>query len=384
MSQLDTFERILASLHEATLDDAHWLATAALIDEACQVKGNMLVFGERRPDDEVDIYLTRFCHRGRRRQDWEREYYQVYHPWDERAPRLARLPDNQLVHVTELYTEQELKTSATFNEALRQADSQNSLNVRLDGPAGTNIVWALADSLERGGWGTTQVELIGRLLPHVRQFVRVRQALVGAEALGASLGGLLDTTRVGVIHLDRRGRIVEANDQARGMLRRGDGLFDEDGFLHARLPADHDRLQTLLAGALPPFGGEAPSGGSMAVRRSPGLPSLVLHLSPVGDRRPDFRARRVAVLALVVDPVSRPRIDPELVASGLGLTPAESQVAALLAQGRTVRDIAAATGRAERTIRWHLGRIFKKRGLSRQADLVHLMLSLAEFPGPRR
>ena len=384
MSPYDTFERILASLHEATLDDVQWLATASLIDEACRTTGNMLVFGERHPDDEVDIYLTRFCHRGQRRQDWERQYYQAYHPWDERAPRLARLPDHQLVHVTELYTEQELKTSATFNEALRQADSQNSLNVRLDGPAGTNIVWALADPLERGGWGSAQIEMIQRLLPHIRQFVRVRQALVGAEALGTSLAGLLDNTRVGVIHLERRGRIVEANDRARDILRHGDGLFDEDGFLHVRLPADHDRLQTLLAAALPPFGGEAPSGGSMAIRRSPGLPSLLLHLSPVGERRADFRPRRVAALALLVDPASEPRIDPELVASVLGLTPVESQVAALLAQGRTVREIAAATGRAEHTVRWHLGRIFKKRGLSRQADLVQLVLSLSESPGPRR
>ena len=383
MSQLDTFNRIFTSLHQAMLDDAYWPATSALIDDACGVIGNELVVGEGFGND-VKIFFAGIYRRGERRRDLEREYFDVYHPWDERLPRLRKLPDSRLVHVTDLYTERELKTSRTYNEGLRLGGAQNSLNVRLDGPDGLRIVWALADPAAAGGWQSAQIEAIKRLIPHIRQFVRVRQALVGAEALGASLGGLLDTTRVGVIHLDRRGRIVEANDQARGMLRRGDGLFDEDGFLHARLPADHDRLQTLLAGALPPFGGEAPSGGSMAVRRSPGLPSLMLHLSPVGDRRPDFRARRVAVLALVVDPVSRPIIDPELVAAALGLTPVESRVAALLGQGRTVRDIAAATGRAERTIRWHLGRIFKKRGLSRQADLVHLMLSLAEFPGPRR
>ena len=343
----------------------------------------MLVFSERRPDDEVEIYLARFCHRGQRRQDWERAYYEVYYPWDERLPRLRQLPDSQPVHVTDLYTEQELKTSPTYNEALRQADGQNSLNVRLDGPEGTNIVWALADPLERGGWGSGQIEMVECLLPHIRQFVCVRQALVDAEALGASFNELLDSTRSGVIQLERRGRIVEANDRARDILRHGDGLFDRGGFLHARRPPDNAALQRLLARTLPPFGGQG-AGGSMLVRRSPGLPGLVLHLSPVGDRRPDFRARRVAALVLVVDPASRPRIAPGLLAAALGLTPMESQVAALLAQGRTVRDIAAAMGRGERTIRWHLGHIFNKHGLSRQADLVRLVLSLAEFPGPRR
>ena len=159
--------------------------------------------------------------------------------------------------------------------------------------------------------------MIERLLPHIRQFVRVRQALSDAGALGASLSELLDSTRSGVIQLERRGRIVEANDRARDMLRRGDGLFDRGGFLHARLPADNAALQGLLRRALPPFGSQG-AGSSMLVRRSPGLPGLVLHLSPVVDRRPDFRARRVAALALVVDPASRPRIDPELVASAPG------------------------------------------------------------------
>ena len=42
MSDQDTFERILASLYDAMLNDAHWPATSALIDEACGLQGNAL------------------------------------------------------------------------------------------------------------------------------------------------------------------------------------------------------------------------------------------------------------------------------------------------------------------------------------------------------
>ena len=35
MSEQPAFERILASLLDAMLDDTHWPATSALIDEAC-------------------------------------------------------------------------------------------------------------------------------------------------------------------------------------------------------------------------------------------------------------------------------------------------------------------------------------------------------------
>ena len=91
---------------------------------------------------------------------------------------------------------------------------------------------------------------------------------------------LLATTRVGAIHLDGRGRIVEANDLARDILRRGHGLSDRGGFLGAWLPADDSRLKRVLAAALPPFGGRT-IGVSMTVTPPPGLPRLVLHVTPV-------------------------------------------------------------------------------------------------------
>ena len=123
------------------LDDALWPATAGLIDEACGIKGNILAFGDGHTNDDVELYLVRFCFRGQRRQDWEREYLEVYYPWDERLPRLRQLPDSQIVHVSDLYTEAELKTSPAYNEAMPRSDTQNSLNVRLDGPDGSRIVW---------------------------------------------------------------------------------------------------------------------------------------------------------------------------------------------------------------------------------------------------
>ena len=46
-------------------------------------------------------------------------------------------------------------------------------------------------------------------------------------------------------------------------------------------------------------------------------------------------------------------------------------------------DIARATYRAESTVRWQIKRIHAKLGLSRQADLVRIVLSLAN-PAPRR
>ena len=59
-----------------------------------------------------------------------------------------------------------------------------------------------------------------------------------------------------------------------------------------------------------------------------------------------------------MDPASRIRIDPDMAADALGLTKMESRVAVLLAEGMSVREIAAATGRKESTIRTHVKHIF--------------------------
>ena len=92
------------------------------------------------------------------------------------------------------------------------------------------------------------------------------------------------------------------------MLRTGDGLFDEGGFLCARTSENNAELQGLLARALPSFGAQG-AGGPMMVGRSASLPPLVLHVNPVGRQETDFHLWPVAALVLVVDPVSRTRID---------------------------------------------------------------------------
>ena len=164
------------------------------------------------------------------------------------------------------------------------------------------------------------------------------------------------------------------------MLRTGDGLFDEGGFLCARTSENNAELQGLLARALPSFGAQG-AGGPMMVGRSASLPPLVLHVNPVGRQETDFHLWPVAALVLVVDPVSRTRIDfPTVAAAALGLTGMESRVAVRLDEGMSVREIAAATGRRESTIRSHVKHMFARHGLSRQAELVRLVLSLARSP----
>ena len=255
MSTQDAFARILASSYDAMLDETRWPATSALIDEACGLTGNGLMVGEGPKDDE-------------------------------RIPRFRQLPARRLVHITDLYTAEELKTSPTYNELLPRAGMQDSLNVRLPGLDGSHIGWGLNDPVDAEGWGSSRIAMVQGLLPHIQQFVRVRQALVRAEARITTVTALLDNPRIGVLELDRRGRILAANDRAHTLLRHGDGLVDRDGMLRARAPADQVRLERLVGDALPASGAVAVS-GSMVLRRSSVVPPFVVPVKPVGVPHPD-------------------------------------------------------------------------------------------------
>lgn len=65
-----------------------------------------------------------------------------------------------------------------------------------------------------------------------------------------------------------------------------------------------------------------------------------------------------------------------------GLTPAEREVAILVLKGRSHKEIAAATGRSERTVRQHAASAYGKAGLGGRAELAAYFLE--DLPLPAR
>ena len=378
MVERDGFERIMASLYDAMLDDARWSATAALINEVCGVQGNALAVGEG-PADDIRLSFVGLYDRGGRREDLEREYVENYYPTDERVPRLLQRPFGRMLHMrTDQYAAHELRRSRAYREFHVQTNNGNSLAVTMDGLDGSYVSWSINDPVASDGWGAPQIAMVTRLVPHIRQFGLVRQALVRAEAHRTTNAQLLANPRIGVVHLDQRGRILSANDRALRVLQGAHGLTDRDGVLRARLPGEERRLQRLLGAALP-TGGAVAVGGSMALRRAPLLPPFVVYVKPVSAPQPDYGVRHVAALVLIVEPGCGPRVDRDAVASTLGLTPAENRVAIGLAEGRSVGQMAEAAACTRGAIYWHLKQIYQKLSISRQADLVRMVLSISEF-----
>lgn len=72
---------------------------------------------------------------------------------------------------------------------------------------------------------------------------------------------------------------------------------------------------------------------------------------------------------------SRPLPGPEILRQLFALTPSEAAVALLLAQGLRSEEVASELGVSSTTIAFHLRNLFSKTGVTRQSDLVALILS---------
>ena len=121
----------------------------------------------------------------------------------------------------------------------------------------------------------------------------------------------------------------------------------------------------------------------MPVRRRFAARGLVLHVHPMTVRHMDLGVPEVGALVLVED-LDRPvGLDAERVGSVLGLTATQSQVAVLLAEGRSAPEIARVLGRAPTSVRTHIKSMHRKLGVSRRQDLVRLVLSVPEGAGLR-
>ena len=388
MSDSGAFDRILASLHDVALDYSGWPVAARLIDEALGTHGSSMLFADGDADEGIRIFFAWTLYLGEPHPELERWYYENFYPIDERAPRLRKAPDSRLLHMTEVYTAEELKSSPAYNALRTRGRGGDSINVRLDGPRNSRITWVVHDPVDGGGWTSTQLDTIRRLLPHIRHTVNAQQTLSGAGALGTTLTGLLDCTGLGTIQLDARGRILAANDRALAALRTANPLFDENGFLAARAPQDNDELQRLIGRALPPFGVQVEEasreGGSMILKRADPQPPLALHVNPVARQERNYPAWPVAALVLIADPARRTAVDPALVAATLGLSPMQSRVAVYMAEGLSVPAIAAKMDRQISTIRTHVKAMYGRLGLTRQQELAHLVRSLAPSVDTRR
>jgi DNA-binding CsgD family transcriptional regulator/PAS domain-containing protein len=213
------------------------------------------------------------------------------------------------------------------------------------------------------------------ITPHVRRALLIGKTVTVKKAESACFADILDGLSAGMILVDAKGRIVHANAAGTAILEDADFLRAISGRLIASDAAINTAVQDILLAA--------DGGGDDAVgAKGIALPltahtgeRYVAHVLPLtsGARREAGLAYNAVAALFVRKATLKVFSSPEVIGMMYKLTPTELRVLLAIVDVGGVPEVAAALGVAATTIKTHLGRLFEKTGVARQADLVKLV-----------
>jgi DNA-binding CsgD family transcriptional regulator/sulfur carrier protein ThiS len=307
----------------------------------------------------------------------DRCYVRLYSDTYWKFDPVAKLHDcevEQIVSVPDLVLYDEFRAGRFYREWAEPQGWIDAANAVLEKTMTSCVYLTVLRNAASGMVDDTMRRRMKLIVPHVRRAVRTGKVIDLRQAEAATFADILDGLSPAVILVDNEGRIVHGNAASQSVLEKGDFLRSVQG----RLTATDAQIDEALHGAIVAAGTDAETSGkanAVSLTGSSGTDRYVAHVLPltVGERR-KTGPTSTAVAALFVRKAELETAPPsEVVGKTYNLTPTELRVLRAIVNVGGVRQVAGDLGVADTTVKTHLGRLFEKTGVSRQADLVKLV-----------
>ncbi|HHJ13830.1 MAG TPA: hypothetical protein ENJ79_05555 [Gammaproteobacteria bacterium] len=269
------------------------------------------------------------------------------------------------------------RKTAYYNEWLRPQNFEYSLSITLHADHEHSLRLALYRDGRSGAFADSELEDFRSLARHLGRATRIMLEVSGWRARHEVMRRQLADHGVGMLTLDRTGRVVWADAVAEELLRHGDGLACREGCLHAVYARDDRALMEALRAAAFPSENAGVDRVGREIRLRCRKAGQLLYVRcvplPATVDSPDGGAG-AALAVFVTDSTHPPYADQRSLADRWGLTPAEVRLALALADGLSLRRAAARCGISYETARWRLKILFQKTGTHRQTELLRRLL----------
>jgi DNA-binding NarL/FixJ family response regulator len=248
----------------------------------------------------------------------------------------------------------------------------NGLRYVLSAVAGTRGSMVSFFGFQRGPaqapFSSADKALMQRLVPHIAKAGQVAARISVISDARRLAMTVLDRLDYGIILADRAGNIRLTNRRAEQWLEQADIIEAHFGRLRFRAPIEPGALAGLLRAA---------TAGDAAIRQlhaanGNAVKVVVIAVNQEQQARLDDDQAHVAVV--IAD--DHRTIAPQLLRDAYHLTAAETKVAIGLASGLTQEEVGASLFVSLATIKTHTQHIFRKTGVSRQAELIRLIYGL--------
>lgn len=306
------------------------------------------------------------------------EHFHAVDPWAtaQRAHVLANV--GTAVHEEQILPHTAFTKTEFFNDFSRRYGTSRLVTAPLLKNSEAVTVLSAYRAERDEPFDAAATTFVAALAPHVQRSIAIHHQLsISSQARGAALQAL-DAARCAVMLVAGDAVVIEANRTGARLLRADGPLSTVDGVLTAATPAATARLRGLIADAATLSDVRRPTGGGMVIhgRDDARLHVLVAPVRPHSELR--LPSPDIAAVVFVRDPDQLTPVNQRWLMELFGLTATEAKIAARLASGDSLEEIAGEYRYSKQTLQWYSKQLLQKTGSRNRADLVRrLATSLA-------
>jgi DNA-binding CsgD family transcriptional regulator len=375
-----TYDRLLRLIYQGAVEQPPWHSTLPALREAIDAQVVSLVL---RPPSAGDPGIILNSVRPEHDElaseppladpdDWEvtayREQFFSLDPF-------INLPLNRIIALDDLLPDAELMASEYYQHYLQPIRLFRILGVDT-GEAG-GLLARLRFSRRRGeaNFSPGDREMLTLITPHLQQALGIYASLNQVTSERDIYAGAVDQLSVATIILDEKRNLINTNALAAALLREGDGISLRGERLHIEGRNTDRELQAALASVIDAQRtGETSLVKALRVPRPQGRSALGLVVRPVPISEWGETQAGPSAAVFISDPDQRDSASKHTLGELFSLTPAEANVAILLARGLSLAEVSQAQNISPHTARAQLKSIFAKTDVSRQAELVRMVI----------
>jgi DNA-binding CsgD family transcriptional regulator/PAS domain-containing protein len=287
----------------------------------------------------------------------------------------VNLPTDQVFALQDILPDVELEQSDYYQQYLEPIGLFQILGVDTSEPGGMVARLRFSRKRNEAQFNEGERQFLARITPHLNRAIQIYAILNRTTTERDVYAGAVSQLAVATIILDEQARVLNANPVAQALVDENDGLSVRDQKLHID-GRDTDRslqeaLQSIIRAQQQ---GEASVVRALRVPRSGTRADLGLVVRPVPASEWSQGQSSPCVAVFISDPDSHEPASQQTLSELFELTPAESNLAVLLARGLSLAEVSEVQNISQHTARAQLKSVFAKTGVSRQAELVRLVL----------
>lgn len=368
------FNRLIQAIYQGPLESPPWRTFVKMLNSLLGAMSTTLIIRPAAPD-RASLMVSE--------GPTEARFFALYNARFFELDVFCNLPPDQVVVAADIIGEARWLDSIFYLEYLKPQGVRHIMGADLSSDSEEEECrLRVARSEAQLPFGEREKSITQMLLPHLKQAVRLRSHLQHLDIERNLYAGTVDRMRIGMLTLDEKGLIHSINEQAKVILEEQDGISVFGRSLRAGNPSEQRKLKAVIDAvyaAMQPKSSKQLNAAilieAIPITRPSGRGKLSLLVRTLPKDKWSGSGHRPYVAIFLRDPERGTQGSSEVIRRLFYLTRSEARLALLLANGMSLDEASEQLNIRRNTVRAHLRTIFSKMGVTRQTELVVMVMN---------